>query len=93
MKKSSQKKNEAEEDDEIEVEDHPVPVLAKGKKGKAAQVTEADAIEAFHLDQLEKDMDASVERLSRELRTLIGRVERLSPGLSSPTITIIRAKC
>ena len=53
MKKSSQKASQQEDDDEIEVEDHPVPVIAKGKKGKAAQVTEADAIEAFQLDKLE----------------------------------------
>ena len=74
-------------DDEIEVETHPVPVIAKGKKGKAAQVTDEDAIEAFHLDKLEADMDSSVERLSREMRTLIGRVGSLSPGWPAPIIS------
>lgn len=92
MKKSPQKGARDDDDDEIEVEDHPVPVIAKGKKGKAAQVTEADAIEAFHLDKLEANMDNAVERLRREMRNLVGRVEKLSPceqprqvGLPLPT--------
>lgn len=80
MKKSTQKGSRDDDDDEIDVEDHPVPVIAKGKKGKAAQVTETDAIEAFDLDKLEANMDNAVERLRREIRNLVGRVEKLSPG-------------
>lgn len=82
MKRANQKRDSDEADDEITVEDHPVPVLAKGKKAKAAQVTPEDAIEAFHLDELEKSMDNAVDRLSKELRVLVGRVERLSPSQS-----------
>lgn len=54
-------------------------MVAKGKKAKAAQTTEADAVEAFHLDKLEQTMDAAVDRLKREMKGVIGRVERLSP--------------
>lgn len=80
-KKSSKAANHDEDaEDEIEVEDHPVPVFAKGKKAKAAQVTPEDAIEAFDLDKLEKSMDDAVERFQVDSRAVIGRVERLSPG-------------
>jgi hypothetical protein len=93
MKKSSQKASQQEDDDEIEVEDHPVPVIAKGKKGKAAQVTEADAIEAFQLDKLEANMDNAVERLRREMRNLVGRVEKLSPGWAHHQTCIFERLC
>ena len=80
-KRNHLKETEVNEDsDVIQVDSHPVPVIAKGKKAKAAQMTEEDAIEAFHLDRVEKDMDSSVERLRREIRTLIGRVGSLSPS-------------
>jgi len=80
-KSSGKNKKNDSPADEIEVEDFPVPVVAKGKKAKAAQVTEADAIEAFHLDKLEEAMDGAVDRLKREMKGVIGRVERLSPSL------------
>ncbi|KAK9900432.1 ribosome recycling factor [Cystobasidium minutum MCA 4210] len=81
-KKSSKAANHDEDaEDEIEVEDHPVPVLAKGKKAKAAQVTPEDAIEAFNLEKLEKSMDDAVERFQVDSRSVIGRVDRLSPAL------------
>lgn len=93
-KKSSQNNKEEEEDDddEIQVEDHPVPVLAKGKKARAAQMkataAEDEAVEAFHLDKLEKLMDDAVEKFSRDVRSVVGRVERLSPGGSRESATI-----
>lgn len=89
-KKSSKAANHEEDaEDEIEVEDHPVPVFAKGKKAKAAQVTPEDAIEAFDLDKLEKSMDDAVERFQVDSRAVIGRVERLSPGMySSATLSV-----
>ena len=93
MKKSSQKASQQEDDDEIEVEDHPVPVIAKGKKGKAAQVTEADAIEAFQLDKLEANKDNSVDRQPREMRNLVGRVEKLSPGWAHHLTCIFERLC
>jgi hypothetical protein len=82
-KKSSQKVSPEEDDDEIEVEDHPVPVIAKGKKARAAQMTPEDDVEAFNLDKLEKQMDESIERCQIDMRAVIGRVERLSPGTLS----------
>lgn len=76
--KSSSKRAE----EEIEVEDHPVPVVAKGKKARAAQMTAEDAAaEAFDLGKLEANMDNAVERLQREMRNVLQRIERISPAL------------
>lgn len=80
MKTSSQKRSSEEDDDEIRVESHPVPVLAKGKKARAAEMTPEDALEQFDLDKLEQSMDAAVEKLQRDMKLLVGRVGRLSPG-------------
>ncbi|KAL7005883.1 hypothetical protein EMMF5_004619 [Cystobasidiomycetes sp. EMM_F5] len=81
MKTSSQKRSSEEDDDEIRVESHPVPVLAKGKKARAAEMTPEDALEQFDLDKLEQSMDAAVEKLQRDMKLLVGRVGRLSPAL------------
>lgn len=78
--KSSSKRAE----EEIEVEDHPVPVVAKGKKARAAQMTAEDAAaEAFDLSKLEANMDNAVERLQREMRNVLQRIERITPGACS----------
>lgn len=80
-KRSSNDTAAAVDDDEITVPDHPVPVVAKGKKARAAgQVSSTEAMEQFNLDKLEASMDNAVERLQRELKSLVGRVEHLSPG-------------
>ena len=79
--KRSSNDTAAVDDDEITVPDHPVPVIAKGKKARAAgQVSITEAMEQFNLDKLEASMDNAVERLQRELKSLVGRVEHLSPG-------------
>lgn len=82
-KKASKASGAEEDEDVIEVEDHPVSVVAKGKKAKAAQVTPEDAIEAFNLERLEKSMDDAVERFQIDGRVVISRVERLSPSRST----------
>ena len=78
---SKRSSNESVDIDEITVPDHPVPVVAKGKKARAAgQVSSTETMEQFNLDKLEASMDNAVERLQRELKSLVGRVEHLSPG-------------
>lgn len=85
-KKKAGKKNTAV----IEDDDEPAPVAkgGKGKKGKGKFVEEDDAGAngedqgSFDLKAVESSMDEAVDKLRVGLKSVVGRVGRVSPGAS-----------
>jgi hypothetical protein len=69
-------------------QDEPSPVMKGGKKGKGkggfvqdmVEPTAADSEGAYDLTALEKSMDDAVEKLRVGLKTVVGRVGRVTPG-------------
>lgn len=78
-------KKETSEDVEEEEESH-TPRAKSGKKGKGRgkevepQGSGSEGAEAFDLAKLETGMEDAVERLRVALKTVVGRVGRVSAG-------------